>query len=235
MGLTMTEERGQKMEFLTSTVLYNILRFYLIWVVFAVFIGGSVYKVRELIQLAKKEKVVVPYIDLKLTLRSLLHWMIPFASRNWRLRPVITIVTFLFHICLVFTPILLLSHNILWYESWGITWWTLSESTADIMTIIVISACIFFFLRRIFAPEVRFVTFSSDYIILAISFLPFFTGFLAYHQWLLPHKAMLNLHILLGEIMLIAIPFTRLGHMFYFFLTRAFMGSDHGFRHSIDW
>ena len=223
------------MEFLTSTVLYNILRFYLIWVAFAVFIGGSFYKVRELIQLAKKEKVVVPYINWKDTLRSLLHWLIPFASRNWRLRPVITTVTFLFHICLVFTPILLLSHNILWYESWGITWWTLSEGTADIMTIIVISACIFFLLRRIFAPEVKFVTFSSDYIILAISFLPFLTGFLAYHQWLLPHKAMLNLHILLGEIMLIAIPFTRLAHMFYFFLTRAYMGSDHGYRHSFDW
>ncbi len=223
------------MEFLTSTALYNILRSYLIWIAFAVFIGGSVYKVRELIQLAKKEKVVFPYINWKGTLRSLFHWLIPFASRNWRLRPVITTVTFLFHICLVFTPILLLSHNILWYESWGITWWTLSENTADIMAIIVIIACIFFLLRRIFAPEVKFVTFSSDYVILAIAFLPFFTGFLAYHQWILPHKAMLNLHILFGEIMLIAIPFTRLGHMLYFFLTRSWMGSQFAYWHSRDW
>jgi nitrate reductase gamma subunit len=223
------------MEFLTSTALYNILRGPLVWVTFLIFIGGSIYRIYTLIKLAKKEKVVVPYIDLKLTLRSLLHWMVPFASRNWRLRPVITTVTFLFHICLVFTPIFLLSHNILWYESWGITWWTLPESTADIMTLIVIFTCVFFFLRRIFAPEVRFVTFTSDYFILAVSFLPFLSGFLAYHQWLLPHKAMVNLHILFGEAMLIAIPFTRLIHMFYFFLTRAFMGSDHGYRHSTDW
>lgn len=223
------------MEFLTSTTLYNILRFYLIWIAFAVFIGGSIYKIRELIQLAKKEKVVLPYINWEGTKRSLLHWLIPFGSRNWRLRPIITIMTFLFHICLVFTPIFLLSHNILWYESWGITWWTLSESLADIMTIIVIFACLFFLGRRLFAPEVRFVTFADDYLILAITFLPFLTGFLAYHQWVLPHKAMLNLHILFGEIMLIAIPFTRLGHMFYFFLTRSYMGSDQRFRHSIDW
>ncbi len=223
------------MEFLTSTALYNILRFYLIWIAFAVFIGGSIYKIKTLIDLAKKEKVALFYINWKDTMRSLLHWLIPFASRNWRLRPVVTIVTFLFHICLVFTPIFLLSHNILWYESWGITWWTLTEGTADIMTIIVISACIFFLLRRIFAAEVRFVTFASDYLLLAITFLPFLTGFLAYHQWILPHKAMLNLHILFGEIMLIAIPFTRLGHMFYFFLTRAYMGSEHGYRHSIDY
>lgn len=223
------------MEFLTSTALYNILRGPLVWATFAVFIGVSIYRIKILIDLAKKEKLVVPYMNWKGTIRSLLHWLIPFASRNWRLRPVITSVTFLFHICLVFTPIFLLSHNILWYESWGITWWTLPESTADIMTLVVIFACIFFGLRRIFAPEVRFVTFSSDYILLAISFLPFFTGFLAYHQWILPHKAMLNLHILFGEVMLIAIPFTRLGHMFYFFLTRSYMGSDQGFRHSKDW
>lgn len=223
------------MDFLTSTALYNFLRFYLIWVAFAVFIGGSIYKIRELIQLAKKEKVVFPYINLKAALRSLIHWLIPFGTRRWRLKPVFTIMTFLFHICLVFTPIFLLSHNILWYESWGITWWTLSESLADIMTIIVIIACIFFAFRRILSPEVKFVTFTSDYIILAISFLPFLTGFLAYHQWLLPHKAMLNLHILFGEIMLIAIPFTRLGHMFYFFLTRSFMASQFAFWKSEDW
>jgi nitrate reductase gamma subunit len=223
------------MELLNSTALYNFLRFYLVWVAFAIFIGGSIYRVYTFIDLAKKEKVVFPFISMRATLRSLFHWLIPFASRRWRLKPVFTIATFLFHICLVFTPIFLLSHNILWYESWGITWWTLPESTADIMTLIVIFTCIFFFLRRVFAKEVKFVTFSSDYVILAVSFLPFLTGFLAYHQWLLPHKAMVNLHILFGETMLIAIPFTRLGHMFYFFLTRSWMGSNFALWHSRDW
>jgi nitrate reductase gamma subunit len=222
-------------DFIKDPSLYNLLRGPLVWIAFLVFIGGSIYKVREMILLARNEKVVMPYISLKLTLRSLFHWLIPFNSVNWRLRPIITIVTFLFHIGLVFTPIFLVAHNILIYESWGIDWWTLSEGLADIMTMIVIGSCVFFALRRVFAPEVRFVTFGDDYLILAITFLPFITGFLAYHQWLLPNKTMVILHMLFGEIMLIAIPFTRLGHMFYFFLTRAYMGSDHGFRHSRDW
>jgi nitrate reductase gamma subunit len=222
-------------DFIRDPSLYNLLRGPLVWVAFLVFIGGGIYKVRQFILLAKGEKVVLPYISLKLTLRSLLHWLIPFNSVNWRLRPVITIVTFLFHIGIVFTPIFLVAHNVLIYESWGIDWWTLSEGLADIMTMIVIGSCVFFALRRVFAPEVRFVTFGDDYLILAITFLPFITGFLAYHQWLLPNKTMVILHMLFGEIMLIAIPFTRLGHMFYFFLTRAYMGSDHGFRHSRDW
>jgi nitrate reductase gamma subunit len=222
-------------DFIKDPSLYNFVRGPLVWIAFLVFIIGSVYKIYKLVDMAKKERVVLPFVDLKPTLRSVLHWLIPFASRNWRKRWPITILTFLFHICLVFTPILLLSHNILWYESWGITWWTLPEGLADIMTLIVILTSFGFLLRRIFAPEVKFVTSSSDYLILAISFFPFLTGFLAYHQWLLPYKTMVIIHMIFGEIMLMAIPFTRLAHMFYFFLTRAWMGSNFAMWHSKDW
>ncbi len=222
-------------DFIKDPTLYNLVRGPLVWIAFIVFIGGSIYRVYSFINLAKKDKTIMPFISLKYTLRSLYHWLIPFNSVNWRRRPVITIATFLFHIGLVFTPIFLLSHNILWRESWGITWWTLPEELADIMTLIVILCSVFLFLRRILAPEVKFVTSNSDYLLLFISFAPFMTGFLAYHQLLLVHKTMVILHILFGEIMLIAIPFTRLVHMFYFFLTRSFMGSQFALWHSRDW
>jgi nitrate reductase gamma subunit len=222
-------------DFIKDPTLYNLVKGPLVWIAFIVFIGGSIYRLYSFINLAKKDKTIMPFISLKYTLRSLFHWLIPFNSVNWRRRPVITITTFLFHIGLVFTPIFLLSHNILWRESWGITWWTIPEDLADIITLVVIFCCVFFFLRRIFAPEVKFVTFSSDYLVLFISFAPFMTGFLAYHQLLLSHKTMVILHILFGEIMLIAIPFTRLTHMFYFFLTRSFMGSQFALWHSKDW
>ena len=222
-------------DFFKDPSLYNFVRGPLVWIAFFVFIGGSIYRIRQMVLLAKKEKVVQPYMSLKLSLRSILHWIFPFASVNWQRRWVITTVTFLFHIGLVILPIFLLAHNVLIYESWGISWWTVPEGLADIMAFLVIGCCIFFFLRRIFAPEVRFVTFADDYLILAIAFLPFITGFLAYHQWLLPHKIMVILHMIFGSLMLIAIPLTRLGHMLYFFLTRAYMGSDQGYRHSRDW
>lgn len=223
-------------EFLTGPLFYNFVKGPLVWISFSVFIGGSIYRVISLISLAKKDKVVYPYMSLKYSVRSIFHWVIPFASTNWRKRPWITIITFSFHICLIFTPIFLLSHNILWYESWGIRWWTLPEGMADIMTLIVIFCAIFFFIRRLVSPEVRFVTFTSDYILLALAALPFITGFLAYHQLFFPYRPMLIVHILFGEIMLIAIPFTRLSHMFFFWLTRAYTGSDFGgVRHSKDW
>jgi nitrate reductase gamma subunit len=214
------------LDFIRDPSIYNLVRGPFVWIAFFVFIGMSIYKVRRLYLMARNEKVVLPFIKGEAAGRSILHWIIPFGSRNWRIRWPITVTTFVFHIGLVFTPIFLLSHNVLWYESWGISWWSLPENVADILTLLVIASCIVFLLRRIFAPEVRFVTTGDDLLILAISFLPFLTGFLAYHQWVLPHKTMVILHMLFGQIMLIAIPFTRLAHMFYFFMTRAFMGSQ---------
>jgi hypothetical protein len=37
------------------------------------------------------------------------------------------------------------------------------------------------------------------------------------------------LHILAGEVMLMAIPFTKLGHMLFFFFYRFFIGSEYSF------
>jgi nitrate reductase gamma subunit len=223
------------LDFIRDPSLYNLVRGPLVWIAFLVFIGGSIYKIREMYMMARNEKAVLPFVSGKATLRSLLHWVIPFASRNWRLRWPITTLTFVFHLGLVFTPIFLLSHNILVQESWGITWWTLSEGFADMVTLLVIFSCVAFFLRRVFASEVKFVSSSSDFLILAISFFPFLTGFLAYHQLLLPYKWMVILHMIFGEIMLMAIPFTRLGHMFYFFMTRSWIGSQFALWNSKDW
>jgi nitrate reductase gamma subunit len=214
------------LDFIRDPSIYNLVRGPFVWIAFLVFIGMSIYKVKRLYLMAKNEKVVLPSIKPPAARKSILHWIVPFGSRNWRMRWPVTITTFVFHIGLVFTPIFLLSHNVLWYESWGISWWSLPERVADIMTLLVIVTSIVFFMRRLFAPEVRFVSSADDFLILAISFFPFLTGFLAYHEWLLPYKPMVVLHMLFGEAMLIAIPFTRLAHMFYFFMTRSLMGSQ---------
>ena len=103
------------------------------------------------------------------------------------------------------------------------------------MTLIVVAGCIFFLVRRIISPEVRFVTSASDYILLAIVAAPFITGFIATHQ-MFAYKAFFMAHILTGEIMLMVIPFTRLIHMVFSPLTRAYMGSEFGgIRHARDW
>ncbi|NNK86164.1 MAG: nitrate reductase [Desulfobacterales bacterium] len=216
--------------------LYSFVTGPLAWAAFIVFIAGSLYRLINMLYLVnKKEKFIYTYMSFKYSFRSIFHWIIPFATLNWKRHPVLTIVTFAFHLCLVITPVFLLSHAILWDESWNINLWTLPDGVADIMTLIVIGSCIFFLVRRLVSPEVRYVTSASDYVILAIVALPFITGFIAYHQWF-NYPFFMILHILSGEIMLVAIPFTRLSHMLFSPFTRAYMGSEFGgVRHTKDW
>ena len=223
-------------EFLTSIELYKFLKGPMVWIAFIIFIGGSVYRIISLLSRAKGANVLYPYISLKYSLRSIFHWIIPFASTNMRKRPWITTITFLFHLCLIVTPIFLFAHNMLVRESWDIQWWTLPERTADAMTLIVVFCIVFFLLRRIIAPEVRYVTSAPDFFILGTVAAPFITGLLAFHQVFFDYRFMVNLHILFGEAMLMAIPFTRLSHMLFFWLTRAYTGSEFGaVRHSRDY
>jgi nitrate reductase gamma subunit len=216
--------------------IYNFVSGPLVWVAFLIFIFGSLYRIIGLILLAyKKERFIFSFMSFKYSIRSILHWMTPFAATNMRKHPVMNIVTVVFHISLIFVPIFLLSHIILLDESWNISWWAIPDRFADILTMIVIISCIFFLFRRIKLPEAKFVTTFSDFILLAIVSAPFISGFWAYHQFPGYPIAMI-LHILSGEIMLIAIPFTRLSHMLFAVFTRAYMGSEFGsVRHVKDW
>ena len=216
--------------------LYNFVSGPLAWLAFVVFCAGSLYRLIVLFVLIhKKERFIYSYISFKYGLRSILHWSTPFATVNMRRHPLLTIVTFSFHVCLFLTPLFLLAHITMIEDAWNLSWWNLPEGTAEIMTVIVIASCVFFLIRRLVRPEVRYVTSVSDYVMLFIVAAPFITGFLAYYQWL-GYQIVVILHIVSGEILLVAIPFTRLSHMLFAPLTRAYMGSEFGgIRHARDW
>jgi nitrate reductase gamma subunit len=208
----------------------------LAWAAGVIFIVGSLLRLIHLIVLVhRKERFIYSYMSLKYGLRSILHWRIPFASENMRKHPALTVVAFAFHICLLLTPIFVLAHVTLVDEAWDVSWWTLPEGATQVMTLIVIAGCVFFLIRRLVSPEVKYVTAASDYLMLAIVAAPFVTGFCAYYQWL-DYPIFMVLHVISGEIMLVAIPCTRLSHMLFAPLTRAYMGSEFGgIRHARDW
>ena len=215
--------------------MYEFVSGPLVWIAFIVFVLGMIYQFLTMVRSASKDKVIYPYMSLKYSLRSLFHWIIPFASRNMRARYEVTIVTFLFHICLILVPILLVAHIAMFSFAWGLKWMALSQGAATYMTIIVILACLFFFIRRLMLPEIQFVTYPSDYLLLAIAAAPFVTGLAANQQWF-DYQTTVIIHMITGSIMLMVIPFTRLSHMLFFPFTRAYMGSEFGaVRNARDW
>ena len=146
-----------------------------------------------------------------------------------RLQPIFTLVVFIFHVTLLAVPLFFFAHNILWDEAFGISLWSMPNLWADVMSVILIVAIIFLTIRRVVRSEVRIITGAWDYILLGITALPFLTGLLAFHQ-LGPYEPLMIAHVLTGELLLILIPFTKLGHMLLFFFTRAFIGFEMGGR-----
>jgi nitrate reductase gamma subunit len=212
--------------------MYDFIRGPLISIAFVIFILGLILQLVQFFKLTKKKEWVYPPLEIKSEKKSARQWVDScLASLNgtlWKTDPLITIVTSVFHVFLIVVPIFLLGHNILLDHSWGLSLWSLPESITDVLTLVVFICVVFFLARRLFLARVRTITTLYDYVILLIAVAPFLTGYFAYHQWF-NYDAVMTLHILTGEVMLITIPFTKLGHMVFFFLYRFLIGNEYSF------
>ncbi|MCP4347262.1 MAG: nitrate reductase [Desulfobacterales bacterium] len=210
--------------------MYEFLSGPALWITFIIFLGGLIVRLTFLFGLSKgKDRILYNHIDMGWGLKSILHWLIPLGSVSLRSQPVFSIMVFVFHFCLLALPLFLGAHNLLWDESFGVSLWSMPDIWADVMTIVFICSGVFLLLRRLMRPEVRVLTDAWDYTLLILTVLPFLTGFIAYRQ-LGDYETFLILHILSAEILLILIPFTKLGHMALFFFTRTFIGFEMGTR-----
>jgi nitrate reductase gamma subunit len=170
-----------------------------------------------------------PTQGLKGAARSIIRWLIPFGTYGWRKQPFMTIIFFGFHIGVVLVPIFLLAHNTFLKEKIGFSLFSLNSTLADILTWAVIVSAVLFAIRRIALPEVRILTTVYDYFILLIATAPFITGLIARYQ-VGDYTFWLTVHIFCGEVLLIAIPFTKLSHIALFFASRAQLGMDYGIK-----
>lgn len=214
--------------------MYELVTGPLAWISFGIFFVGLLYRLVWYIRGLNWQMDRVTYTanvayGIKGALRSIFFWLVPFGTHSYRFYPGFTVLVFVFHICLLATPIFLMGHNVLLLERWGFSLPVLPEGLTDAMTVALIVAAVFIILRRIALPEVRNLTKPYDLVVLAIAVAPFLTGFLAYRQvgnydfWIVAH-------IICGEIMLVAIPFTKLSHFLLFFLSRAQLGMDYGIK-----
>ncbi len=210
----------------------HLIRGQLIWVAFLIFILGLIFHFFQFFKLTRKKEWAYPPVEIKSQKKTTGQWVAScLASLNgtlWKTDPLMTIVTSAFHVLLIGVPLFMLGHNILLDQSWGWSLWSLPESFTDTLTLVVILCAVFFLARRLFLARVRAISTFYDYLVLLIAVAPFLTGYFAYHQWF-DYNTVMTLHILAGEVMLLTIPFTKLGHMLFFFLYRFFIGSEYSF------
>ncbi|MCD6584161.1 MAG: hypothetical protein J7K96_00190 [Desulfobacteraceae bacterium] len=221
------------MTIFSNTVFLDFIKGPMVWLSFIIFGLGLIVQTIRLLKLTRikearrfaPDAAIVPQTDLSKWERFTRYFAflrITVLGAN----ACLVLVSFIFHVCLVITPIFVLGHNVLLDTSFGISLVSFPEQISDILTKFVIAGGLLFFMRRLFLRRVRMISTVNDFILLFVAVAPFLTGFLAYHH-IFNYNIMIVLHILCGELMLMLIPFSKFFHMVFFFISRFMIVSEH--------
>lgn len=158
---------------------------------------------------AMEKKLPMNYV-LKLTFGFL------FPVRAFRVKPIYSVVSILFHIGLLATPIFLFDHALLFDNSIGISWigLTLSKTTSDYLTLLTIITGGLVLIMRISNKFSRKISRKQDFLFPVLLIIPFITGYVCGNSVLNPetYNLFLLIHILSGELIFILLPFTKIAH-----------------------
>ena len=220
--------------FITSDFIYNLASGPLVKVSFVAFLAGTVIRTITFMSLTRgvKQDKTPSFgsVRTRLTVKSALHELSTLVAELKHTvlakNPVTIVISLIFHVCLFCAPLFLLAHNIMINRFMGVSLFSLSEKSTNIITIIFLICAFYFLVRRVFSKRVRMISSLNDYFILAVATLPFLTGLLSYYQ-IYDYKFMIILHMLSGELMLVAAPFTKIFHMVFFFVSRFMIIGQH--------
>jgi len=144
--------------------------------------------------------------------------------------PISYVGGYTFHIGLAIVVFLFAPHILLASSLVGLSWPGLPSPVIDGVTVITLAAMLVMLFDRINKPVKRYLSTFEDYFTWALTFLPVLTGYLAVKHLLLPYATMLAVHILCVELLLIALPFTKLFHAITVFGSRWYNGQINGRR-----
>ncbi len=138
------------------------------------------------------------------------------------------IAGYVFHIGFFLILIFYEPHMLLFKSVLGFGWPVLPMWLIDGITLLTMVAMLVALYVRLTDPVRRFLSRFSDYFAWLVTFLPIFTGYLAYHRLLLPYNEMLVVHILSVLLLMVVFPFTKLMHFFTLFMSRWYNGQMAG-------
>ena len=216
--------------------MYPIVLGPMVWISFIVFLLGTGFQIVRFYRLTRKagpgvlpapppwEEAKLPH-PFKRRLQAMLGQLKYSVITAY---PFTITISAVFHFCLLIVPLFLMGHNELIANAFGMALPSIPDALADALTVTVLLCCLFFLLRRLFLARVRALSSVSDYVVLALATVPFLSGFLAYHQLFgLDYRTLMIIHMLSGELMIMAIPFTKLTHMIFFFMNRFLIVNEH--------
>ncbi len=196
----------------------------------AVFVFGMSYRILHMLMLGRKKSFAQPRgTEWGPGLRTM--WRRSFVMPQLSARGKFTVVAgYLFHLGFFVALLFLSQHIDLFRAVLGFGWPALPRSVVDIGAILSLAALAALLAHRMVDPVKRLLSDYQDYLSWALTFLPLLTGFMLARGIGAGYQAMLTLHIVSVELLLIATPFTKLAHMFSTFVSRWYNGAISGFK-----
>lgn len=196
----------------------------------AVLVLGLVYRLLHLLLLGRKADLAVPRASAwRGGFRTIWHRSVPpkgLTSRGY----LILGAGYIFHIGFFIALLLLAQHIALFRSVLGFGWPALPPGWVTMAAVLAIGAMIALLVQRMMDPVKRLLTNFQDYLTWALTFLPLLTGLLLRQSGGASYQLMLGLHIASVELLMIAVPFTKLAHMGSLFLARWYNGAIAGYK-----
>jgi nitrate reductase gamma subunit len=195
-----------------------------------VFVLGIVARILQMVMLGRKANLAEARGSaLAGGLRTMVTRSVP--DKGTFQRSTFTIVSgYIFHIGLFVTIFLFAPHILLVDEVFGLSWPALPTPVVDATAVVTIIALLAVLVHRIKDPVMRFLSGFSDYLVWLVTFLPLFTGYIAFHRIGLSPPMLIALHILSVELLMVVFPFTKLMHTFSLFIARYYNGAIAGYK-----
>lgn len=131
---------------------------------------------------------------------------------------------YVFHVGMAVAVFLFVPHIELWRGLVGLRWPGLPNSLVDTATIAAIMAMLALLVGRLVDPVKRLLSGVGDWLAWTLSFVPLLTGYAATHHLFENYTLTLAVHILAAELLLAALPFTKLFHAVGLFMARWYNG-----------
>jgi nitrate reductase gamma subunit len=143
---------------------------------------------------------------------STLQWFFPIGKI--RQNPLFSATSILFHAAILIVPLFLAGHIELWHQSAGLSWPSIPNTIADVLTVAAILTAIALVIERLSAKPTRALSRFGDYALPAIIAVPFVSGFMVLHPAFNPfsYSGILFIHVMSANLIMVLIPITKLAH-----------------------
>ncbi len=145
--------------------------------------------------------------------RATLGWLVPL--RLLRARPFFSAASVLFHAGILLVPLFHPAHMALWQPGGGWAWWPrLPAAAADALALVAVVALAGVLVGRVAAAASRDLTSAADVLLLLLLLGLTASGYAAAHPTGAPGdpRALLLIHLLLGNLALVLTPTTKIVH-----------------------